>query len=249
MPYLHWETNRRRAKFDEVMRKITERHIAKEAKKYSALKARHKESLVSPIVTRDLDAESAHEEAVNGSGTQDFKIITTVTELVDVKLQREVERHPHSTFSKTPVARQIARGPLAPRNALGQILHQAAQIYEEMNYYQEQKLLETYLHHDPPFHPRRTLNQSYYWTLKTTKKLDRDQVVYKGTTSNSEFRHSGVDCEEGVGCLQCRQDVRKIPRLIMVDQLWLWILDGSEFPNDLKLYTRSCTVSVPRSSV
>jgi hypothetical protein len=29
-------------------------------------------------------------------------------------------------------------------------------------------------------------------------------------------------------CLQCNEDIRKTPRIIMVDQLWLWILDESK---------------------
>jgi hypothetical protein len=49
-------------------------------------------------------------------------------------------------------------------------------LSEAMDYYQEEELLKEYLHNDPPFHPRRTLDQSYYWTLRSTKKRDQDQV-------------------------------------------------------------------------
>jgi hypothetical protein len=50
-------------------------------------------------------------------------------------------------------------------------------------------------------HIRRTLDQSYYWTLKDTEARDKDQVVGRATENDN-------------------------PRLIMVDQLWMWILDG-----------------------
>jgi hypothetical protein len=52
------------------------------------------------------------------------------------------------------------------------------------------------------------LDQSYYWTLKDTSTRDRDQVVYRAT--NQEDQNP------------------RIPRVVMVDQLWMWILDGSK---------------------
>jgi hypothetical protein len=99
-----------------------------------------------------------------------------------------------------------------------------------MDIYQEEQLLNEFLHHDPPFHPRRTLDQSYYWTLKTTKKRDRDQVVYRGTAPKKEDRHSGDhSVNKTKFCEECHSYSRKVPRVIMVDQLWLWILEGSAY--------------------
>lgn len=46
---------------------------------------------------------------------------------------------------------------------LGQYLIDAARLYEGMTYYRDQKLLKKYLTSDPPLHPRRTLDQAYYW--------------------------------------------------------------------------------------
>lgn len=72
----------------------------------------------------------------------------------------------------------------------------------------DERLLRKYVtHRDRPLHIRRTLDQSYYWTLKDTQARDRDQVVYRATEKADH------------------QDAR----LVMVDQLWLWILDGSKF--------------------
>lgn len=65
----------------------------------------------------------------------------------------------------------------------------------------DEKLLRKHLLSERPVHIRRTLDQSYYWTLKDTSTRDRDQVVYRATKDQN-------------------------PRIIMVDQLWLWILDG-----------------------
>ncbi|KAF3759987.1 hypothetical protein M406DRAFT_358672 [Cryphonectria parasitica EP155] len=58
----------------------------------------------------------------------------------------------------------------------------------------------------PPLHIRRTLDQAYFMTLKDTSKRDRDQVVYRATKT-PWFKAGGVT------------------RVMMVDQLWLWILD------------------------
>lgn len=107
------------------------------------------------------------------------------------------------------------------RKALGQVLRTAAVLLEAMDLHTEEQLMIKYLHADPPLHPRRTLDQSYYGALKSTGTRDRDQVVYRGTTPEPH------DCIGMAECEQCNEDIRKVPRIVMVDQLWLWILDES----------------------
>lgn len=151
-----------------------------------------------------------------------------------------------------------------PRNKLAKVLIKAARLYEQIMTYPDQRIMEKDLFSDPPLHPRRTLDQAYFWRLRTTRSRDRDQVVYRHT--NAEFAHkyrpldvahSGDkrmlsstknvtgsvreqdnameeeswqwsrhgDFEEMFGCAQCDADIRKVPRAIMVDQLWMWVLD------------------------
>jgi hypothetical protein len=74
----------------------------------------------------------------------------------------------------------------------------------------DEKLLRKYLLSERPVHIRRTLDQSYYWTLKDTQMRDQDQVVYRATAKAG----------------QSPQNLN-IKRVVMVDQLWIWILDGS----------------------
>jgi hypothetical protein len=114
------------------------------------------------------------------------------------------------------------------RKLLGEVFMRAAALMETIDFRIEEKLILEYLHKKPPLHPRRTLDQSYYGTLKDTATRDRDQVVYRATIP------VGHDCQENIDkddrwrkCKQCQEDSRKVPRLIMVDQLWLWILDES----------------------
>jgi len=72
---------------------------------------------------------------------------------------------------------------------LGQYLLDAARLYEAMAMFRDRRMMEKYLYKDPPLHPRRTLDQSHYWTLKTTKARDRDQVVYRSTNGSSNVSH------------------------------------------------------------
>ena len=129
------------------------------------------------------------------------------------------------------------RGRVRVVNKLGRYLIDASRLYEGMSAYRDKKLLQKYLHEDPPLHPRRTLDQAYYWTLNTTKSRDRDQVVYRGTTARAEHLHRydfakrewPKHRENGLGhgdpCDECRDAIRKVSRIVMVDQLWMWILD------------------------
>lgn len=79
-----------------------------------------------------------------------------------------------------------------------------------MDYEADERLLRENLHLDPPLHIRRTLDQSYFLTLEDTGIRDKDQVVYRETRAGRSFHSHNT-------------------RVVMVDQLWLWILDGSEY--------------------
>ncbi len=57
----------------------------------------------------------------------------------------------------------------------------------------------------PALQPRRTLDQYFYTHLDTTAHRDRDQVVYRYTKNSSQ-----------------------VPKMFMVDQLWLWVINGSQ---------------------
>lgn len=132
------------------------------------------------------------------------------------------------------------------RYKLGQYLLDAARLFEGMTSYRDRKLLETCLMEDPPMHPRRTLDQAYYWSLNNTSHRDRDQVVYRATTADPlKFHRWNVDRSIWTGhdgednktpkqleelehkpCSECTANIQKVSRVIMVDQLWMWVLDG-----------------------
>lgn len=87
-----------------------------------------------------------------------------------------------------------------------------AKVADAMDYEADERLLRENLYKDPPLHIRRTLDQSYFLTLDDTENRDKDQVVYRETKAGKSFHTYNT-------------------RVVMVDQLWLWILDGSEYTN------------------
>ncbi|TGJ84672.1 hypothetical protein E0Z10_g4112 [Xylaria hypoxylon] len=118
------------------------------------------------------------------------------------------------------------------KHPLGQYLLNASRLYEEVRNYQDTSLIQKYLFADPPLHPRRTLDQGYYTSLQTTRTRDRSQVVYRATTPvkspHHQFDHlTGLwTCHKLFeGCEECCANIRKVSRVVMVDQLWMWILD------------------------
>jgi hypothetical protein len=233
MPYLHWETDRSRHKFEESMRNITEEHTRKDeqrGKKFlyvssAEVNSQNPQASTSSSKKKPPSADASVEFIDSDKPLLRLK---TPTEMVHAKLQDEVTAHPTSKASKTSVVKALTPGMVAPKTLLGQVLYRAAQISEAMDRYHEEQLLKEYLHGNPPFHARRTLDQSYYWTLQSTKKRDRDQVVYRGTAPKKKFIHNAhCKTKGGPPCRQCWDDIRKVPRVIMVDQLWLWILNGS----------------------
>ncbi|KAI1497760.1 hypothetical protein F5X99DRAFT_432688 [Biscogniauxia marginata] len=112
-------------------------------------------------------------------------------------------------------------GKLERRRLIGHILLTASALLEIMDSNIEEQLITQYLHDKSPLHPRRTLDQSHYGSLRHTGTRDRDQVVYRATSPN---QHDHIAGDYG-SCNVCQDESRKVPRLIMVDQLWLWILD------------------------
>jgi hypothetical protein len=81
----------------------------------------------------------------------------------------------------------------------------------------EREILESYLAAKLPrstaVHPRRTLDQFFYSSLNSTESRDDDQTISKWTGDGPE--------QVGEGRPRAVDD----SLLVMVDQLWCWILD------------------------
>jgi len=68
------------------------------------------------------------------------------------------------------------RQPTIPTTALGNYLLLISRLYEGMDIEPDVRLLHESLHRPSPLHPRRTLDQSYFWKLANTGQRDQDQV-------------------------------------------------------------------------
>lgn len=136
--------------------------------------------------------------------------------------------HVHNEYQQDRPPTNLRSSGLNERKRLiGHVLLTAAALLEAMDFDTEERLITKYLHGRSPLHPRRTLDQSYYGSLKSTGTRDRDQVVYRATKPTAHNCSENLERESGK-CQVCQEDSKKVPRLIMVDQLWLWILDESE---------------------
>jgi hypothetical protein len=218
MPYLHWETSRKREQFATEIEKIR----AVEADK-KAWREKYKKHQLRAARTPGGAQSNGHIMAYTGTGFSD-QDLSTMENVVDATTNRS--RNMDQSFSRLKPDRPLARYFLA-----------AADLYEGMTTYRDRALLREYLPLDPPIHPRRTLDQSYYWTLRSTKRRDKDQVVYRGTTAKAkDFHpydqenntwpdHEGLH-DRGRDCRSCKTSIKKVSRVVMVDQLWMWVLDG-----------------------
>lgn len=98
-----------------------------------------------------------------------------------------------------------------PRNALAKYFWHVAKLHQIIDEAADGRLVEDHLYSTPPLHMRRTLEQFYYWTAEDTSRRDKGQVVCRGT------RYYGDE-----------KSPEASTRIVMVDQLWLWILDDSK---------------------
>jgi len=183
MPYMHWETDRMRNTVAKMIDDQSQKQLQKQE-------------------DRELEAKKKRKEQREGVGGAGNQLKHAGPNIDDQQKARLANRKLERALTLTGVVKKVAT--LSPGGIefeqdghlkvssghwLGQYLLDAARLYEAMSTFRDQRMIEKFLYHNPPLHPRRTLDQSHYWTLKTTKARDRDQVVYRGTNINLEVSH------------------------------------------------------------
>ncbi|KAI0159896.1 hypothetical protein GGR52DRAFT_576635 [Hypoxylon sp. FL1284] len=90
-------------------------------------------------------------------------------------------------------------------------------IHADGNKHRE--LLDTYFNRDSPLHVRRTLDQFYYFNLDEEEMdiRDKDQTISKYYNTANNVNPGEVPTNT--------QKIHDYP-VLMVDQLWLWVIDG-----------------------
>jgi len=304
MPFLHWDTDRNRSRMAEVIQQAKDKRLARLREEEDQQRGRTGTSDLRPCLPR---VQHTHPDYYKRRGSDADPVPETVEEILWQKIRESRNEDPKGLGARLKANRifqgvEICEGRrLLPAHPLARLLADAAKLYEAMTAFQDRKTLETFLFADPPVHPRRTLDQAYFWKLRTTSRRDRDQVVYRYTKpkfhhkfqirearehqrgkgsavgpevqpkarekvgglglhinkalgrthtrdlareGNIRRNHASCDrCEERLesmmgwewtnhgqyedkhGCDDCRDQIRKVARAVMVDQLWMWILD------------------------
>ncbi|KAI0097349.1 hypothetical protein GGR51DRAFT_566556 [Nemania sp. FL0031] len=238
MPYLHWETSKKREYFasemEEIMAKASDNNVhSQEERRRKRIEARK-----DPNAGKKKP-DSQQDPPMWARAYGRVKTISKELKQITVHARTKVHRTKTQTYDrlqKAIDALAAVKSPFVPRTKLGKYLMAVSKLHEGMGNYRDKMLLSKYLPLDPPLHPRRTLDQAFYWTLRSTKKRDCDQVVYRGTTADPDDFHrfdpdskqwpKHVDFDVGDTCKECTANIQKLSRVVMVDQLWMWILDS-----------------------
>jgi hypothetical protein len=111
-------------------------------------------------------------------------------------------------------------GRLQLKNSLAQLLYDAFRLKEEMDNFMDRQILENHLHGKLPVHPRRTLDQAYYHSLKNTSARDRDQVIYRATAHQQDMFHQWEFDENGKDVRwKCYEEPDKPDRSVEIDSI------------------------------
>ncbi|KAH8895809.1 hypothetical protein GQ53DRAFT_819781 [Thozetella sp. PMI_491] len=321
MPYLHWDTDRNRSRMADIIEEATEafeRRQREETWKEKQERTNHRPATgkwCTPCLPRvshkDYMDYYPLTKAQKEEAVREVRMARKIEDILWYKVRQEWARRRKERIARDPTnASRFTQMELdlqldmvgkhcrlKPKNALAKYLADAARLFEAMYSFKDQKVLEEYLFPHPSvdghhLHPRRTLDQSYFWKLKSTRRRDRDQVVYRHTLAEfphrlhddkhrlrllpvarppalrSQNTNDGVNAtprkgghenggvkatsrndghdegctekrqstetwrwtghtkyEDDHGCEQCTSDICKVARVVMVDQLWMWILD------------------------
>ncbi|KAJ4419796.1 hypothetical protein N0V82_004731 [Gnomoniopsis sp. IMI 355080] len=229
MPYLHWDTARHQTKMSEAVHKETERQrkekLQQERQLAGMRRVRHRglqllnaQSRQPNTAWRLENRTNTHPQIHPSTRMTPKPPKRTATGAFANIMKR------HGRFGKIPQWSMFSAdqsGRIIAGTEIGQVLFDAAMLYEAMNTHREKSLIQKYLHEDPPLHPRRTMEQTNEWTLSLSWHASaRDQVVHRATRPKQlDFQSADPFTKEW------RERIRKIPRVMMIDQLWMWILD------------------------
>lgn len=91
----------------------------------------------------------------------------------------------------------------------------------------EAKVIWQYLGSEPPLHCRRTLDQFGYPNLRNTRARDDDQILYKRTKERAEAstKRPKPPKQTKKGEKPMQESPVADGKVLMVDQLWLWMVD------------------------
>ncbi|KAH8880577.1 hypothetical protein GQ53DRAFT_848819 [Thozetella sp. PMI_491] len=228
MPYLHWDTGYRYSK----MAKTVDLEVTKQVGRELALREMRRLKRIESRKVAPFDKEDRRESRWDRPTMPRPRIhsqTATFRGIVAAANPRQARGlgWPHMKFDKF--------GRLLVINRLGQYLIDCARLYEAMECYKDNKLLQKYLMAEKAIHPRRTLDAAFFApTIRNNVDRIKNQIVGRWSSPSFIDLHF-FDSRSGIWpdhrdlerpCNICIDNIQKVPRLLMVDQLWMWILDG-----------------------
>ncbi|RDA89807.1 hypothetical protein CP533_0874 [Ophiocordyceps camponoti-saundersi (nom. inval.)] len=203
MPYLHWEIENRLKRMCRIVQQTTDekrrREMKDEMKKGEKQSRKDSFQRLKRLFKRQNDEEIKQEitktETMKVEGQEDWYR----GKFADLVLNWRIK------LSKPDPKQRPKSKPWQPRSDLARLLWFSAKAFEIIDEATEERTIREHLWTSAPIHIRRTLDQFFHWTIARTEAQDQLQVVCRGTRSRMEAG--------GIG------------RVVMVDQLWMWILD------------------------
>lgn len=225
LPYIHWETSSGRKEMTKVIIDAMVRHLG-DSQPPSTLKEL-KEAIdeldkIRNLKKDDDDVEDDETTIYSSSYwssyyTDSYSISSRRTRRTRrTRRSRSVTREPDVDWmarvaSEMLESEGIQAGQVLTEKRSERLerrkkrIQRIAKIAGEESCTADEKLILAYMFDEIPLHFRRTLDQYYYYNLLTTEARDLDQVVSR------YFEKTWPEADDNL--------------VLMVDQLWLWILD------------------------
>lgn len=185
MPYLHWETNRVRQTMSRIIDGKSDRQRQKDRAKKELQRLRRVESR-NELPRPGAEKRESKPESEPSDDKDKSHILTRARRINNMKsLTSTVER----MFLPRGVSTNVGideTGRLQVRSELGQYLIDAARLFEAMSMVKDRQMVERYLFHESPVHPRRTLRQCINRGFRSTVSRDKDQTVCQETSCDAE---------------------------------------------------------------
>jgi len=180
MPYLHWESDRRRAQYAQVIREATDAHnyknrtesMSHELQPTHTLSRSEQNGKAYPQTSQTLVqvASIAGKRRQTPPAPSKKTGTTTGFQKLRAFLLKSMQPAEMHASEATPIP-AVPDKPiqLGRPQKLGVFLLKVAKIAEGVALHEHEQMIRDHLHETPPLHPRRTLDQAYYWTLKSTE--------------------------------------------------------------------------------
>ncbi|KAK8016875.1 hypothetical protein PG993_015064 [Apiospora rasikravindrae] len=231
MPYLHREAYSQRQRYERVVEKAIRDFEEEEERK----RKREQERRISRTDQSrpSRSSSSLAHESSGRSSTSSRKTDTPQPASTPSSGESRLATFLYRLDRPRPSLPMDPKGRVSVQSPLGQYLLDAARLFQGMAEYGDKAVIQKYLMSSKPLHPRRTLGQSYHWTLKDGEDDSQKQVLYRASKPRAFPLHhpgSGTWPEHAFAltgdCEKCREDSHKFASIVMVDQLWMWILDS-----------------------